>query len=46
MSSRYQQCSAAERTVAQSGCLLFSSISKPSNSVITAGLPEDENTKN
>lgn len=44
--SRDQQHSAAERRVTQSGGLLFPNISKPNNSVITAGLPQDKNTKN
>lgn len=44
--SRDQQHFAAKRTVTQSGGLLFPSISKPNNSVITAGLPQEENTEN
>lgn len=44
--SKGQQHFAAERTVTQNGGLLFPNISKPNNSVITAGLPQDENTKN
>lgn len=43
--SRDQRHFAAERTVTHSRGLLFPNISNPNNSVITAGLPQDEKNK-